>query len=162
MQSEKVNRGEQREMVLHFVNGRLQLDESTSVSSKFLTCFATVYSDENMGMAESSNVTIGYNEDQQVWVTVQNDEGRFEWGSWETERKVAVLFYVLAYEGEYLLFCSNKNFFCYSAIPQKDPRQNRDGRIPNAHMNATYHVLDELLRQTNQHTLKVLPVWFEG
>ena len=113
-------------------------------------------------MVEKSDVMIGYNAERQVWVTVQNDEGIFEWGSWENERKVTVLLYILSHEGEYLLFCSNKDFFCYSASPRKDPRQDRDGRLPNAHMTSTYHVLDELLRKTNKHVLKVLPIRYEG
>lgn len=150
-------RREQVDMVLHFVDGRLQLDESTSVSSGILTCLATVYSDETIGDAQDSDITIGYNEKQQVWVVVENAEGRFEWGNWVTERKVAVLFYLLTYDGEYLLFCNNKNFFCYLTVPRKDPRQDRNGRIPNTHMTSTYYVLDELLEQTNQHYLKTVP-----
>lgn len=163
MHSEKVDYGEkEKKMILHFVNGRLQLGDSTSVASGILTCLSTIYSDEDMGLAERSDVTIGYNADQQVWVTVQNDEGIFEWGSWENERKVTVLFYILSRKGEYLLFCSNKDFFCYSASPRKDPRQDRDGRLPNTHMTSTYHVLDELLRETNKHVLKVFPIRYEG
>lgn len=149
-------------MLLHFVNGRLQLRGSTGIASEILTCFATIYSDEDMGMVEKSDITIGYRDDQQVWVTVLNDEGIFEWGSWETEKKVAVLYYLLVREGEYLLFCSSTDFFCYSAVPRIDPRKDRDGRIANTHMLASYRVLDELLRQTNEHVLKILPIRLEG
>lgn len=163
MQSEEVNHGEKRqEVILRFVNGRLRLGDSTYVGSGILTCMATVYSDVDMGIAERSDVMIGYDADQQVWMTIRNDNDIFEWGSWENERKLTVLLYILSREGEYLLFCSNKDFFCYSAIPKKDPRQDRDGRISNTHMLASYRVLDELLRQTNQYYLKVLPTQLEG
>ena len=149
-------------MLLHFVNGRLQLHGSTGIAAEILTCMATIYSDLDMGIAERSDVTIGYDADQQVWLALRNDVGSFEWSSWETEKQVAVLFYILAREGEYLLFCSNQDFFCYSAIPKKDPRQDRDGRIANTHILASYRVLDGLLRQTNQYYFKVLPTHLEG
>lgn len=149
-------------MILHFVDGRLRLGDSTYVGSGILKCFSTIYSDENIGRVERSDLTIGYNAEKQVWVTVQNDNGIFEWSNWETERKVTVLLYILSHKGEYLLFCSNKDFFCYSAIPQKDPRQDRDGRIANANTITNYRVIDELLRQTNRYCLKVLPTLSKG
>lgn len=163
MQSEEVKHGEKRqEVILRFVNGRLRQGDSTYVGSGILTCMATIYSDMEMGVVERSDVTIGYDTDQQMWVAVHNDEGILEWSSWEAERKVTILLYILSREGEYLLFCSNKDFFCYSAIPKKDPRQDRDGRIANTHMLASYRVLDDLLRQTNQYYFKVLPTHLEG
>lgn len=151
------------DVILHFVNGRLQFDTRTCAPSGILVSFATIYSDEPIGEMECSDLTIGYNENQQVWVTIQNDSDEyFEWGNWESERKVAVLFYVLTYDSEYLLFCNNKDFFCYLTIPQKDPRRDRNGRIPNSHFQTTYHVLDKLLEQTNRNVLKMIPTWLEG
>lgn len=157
------NREQTGDMLLHFVNGNLRLDERTIVPSSVLHYKATIYSEEYIGEVEESDVTIGYNEDQQVWVTVESSDGSsFTWHNWETDRKVVILFYILTYDREYLLYCSNKNFFCYLTIPQKDPRQDRIGRIPNTHLNTTYQVLNELLNQTNPYLLKVIPRWFEG
>ncbi len=155
----KTNKRKQpEEIVLHFINGRLQLGEKTIVCSNIQNCFVTIYSDEIIGQIVGSDVVLGYNEGQQVWVSVKNCDGMcFVWGNWETERKVSILFYLLTYDGEYLMFCNNKDFFCYHAVPQKDPRQNLDRRVPNTHMIATYHVLNDLLGQTNVYSLKVLP-----
>ncbi len=151
-------RKQPEKVVLHFINGRLQSGEKTMVNLGIQNCLATIYSDEIIGQIEGSDILLGYNENQQVWVSVKNyDDMEFEWGNWETERKVSILFYLLTYDGEYLMFCNNKDFFCYHAVPQKDPRQNLDRRVPNTHMIATYHVLNDLLGQTNVYSLKVLP-----
>ncbi len=151
-------RKQPEKIVLHFINGRLQSGEKTMVNSGIQNCLATIYSDEIIGQIEGSDILLGYNENQQVWVSVKNyDDMEFEWGNWETERKVSILFYLLTYDGEYLMFCSNEHFFCYRTVPQKDPRQNFDRRIPNTHMTETYLVLDELLKLTNENLLKVLP-----
>lgn len=157
------NSREQTESIeLHFVNGKLQLDERTSVPSNVLSYKATLYSDEIIGCVDNSDVVIGYNERQQVWVIVKNGDGSsFTWDNWETDRKVAILFYILTYDREYLLFCSNEDFFCYLMIPKTDPRKDFNRRIPNTHLNTTYKVLDELLNQTNQFAFKCIPRRFE-
>lgn len=156
-------REQKDDVVMHFINGFMENDEKTSVSSPVLFYKATIYSDEYIGEIADSDIMIGYNENQQVWVTVKNSDGSsFAWDNWESDRKVTVLFYVLLYDREYLLYCSNTDFFCYLTIPKEDPRGNHIGRIPNTHLNATYKVLDELLTQTNQFFLKCKPRRIEG
>lgn len=157
------NREQTGDMLLHFVNGNLRLDGRTNVSSHVQLYKAAVYADEYIGEIVGSDLLIGYNENQQIWVEIENDDGNcFSWGNWDTDRKVIVLFYVLTEDGEYLLYGSNKDFFCYFTIPQVDPRQDRVTRIPNMHLNTTYQVLCELLKQTRKHEFKVIPRWFEG
>ena len=86
------------DMVLHFINGFMIMDERTAVSSPVLFYKATIYSDEHIGEITDSDIMIGYNENQQVWVTVRNSDGSsFEWDNRERDRKVTVLFYVLLY-----------------------------------------------------------------
>lgn len=161
--SDRNYREQTEDIVLHFVDGNLQLDERTNVASSVLSYKATLYSDEYIGKPEGSDAMIVYNENQEVWVAVKNsDEGSFTWSNWETERKVTVLFYVLTYDSEYLLYCSNKDFFCYLTIPKEDPRKDRIRRIPNTHFNTTYQVLDELLKQANKYSFKCIPKRFEG
>lgn len=151
------------DMTIHFINGFMTADEKTAVPSSVLFYKATIYSDEAIGEITDSDIKIGYNENQQVWVTVRNSDGSsFAWDNWERDRKVTVLFYVLMYDGEYLLYCSNTDFFCYLTIPKEDPRENHTGRIPNTHLDTTYKVLDELLIQTNQYFLKCKPRRTEG
>lgn len=151
------------DMVLHFINGFMIMDVRTAVSSPVLFYKATIYSDEHIGEITDSDIMIGYNENQQVWVTVRNSDGSsFEWDNRERDRKVTVLFYVLMYDREYLLYCSNIDFFCYLTIPKEDPRENHTGRIPNMHLDTTYKVLDELLIKTNRNYLKCRPGRVEG
>lgn len=157
------NRAQTENVVLHFTNGNLQFDERTSVPSNILGCKATIYSDEYIGVLVGSDATIGYNETKEVWVEVNDSDGnKFEWGSWEDDRKVAVLFYVLTYDREYLLYCNEEDFFCYLMIPKEDPRQEHTGRLPNTHLNTTYKVLDGLLKDTNEYVFKCVSKWFEG
>ena len=161
MKQNKENVEQSENIILHFVNGNLQLNESTSAKLHIQCYMATVYADEYIGKIEGSDAVIGYNEEGHVWVTVENADGnRFDWSNWYTgytDRKVIILFYVLAENREYLLYCDPKDFFCYLTIPEKDPRQDHMANIPNTHLNTTYHVLDELLQQTKQYSFKVIP-----
>ncbi len=50
-------------MVMHFINGFMQMDEKTSVASSVSFYMATIHSDEYIGEIKDSDVMIGYNDD---------------------------------------------------------------------------------------------------
>lgn len=150
------------DIILHFVNGNLVADSDKRTIPYIRNCMVTIYADEDIGIVDGSDIYIGYNDAQEVWIDVRNFDGSsFEWNNQETGREVVVLFYLLTLDREYLLFSSNKNFFCYLAMPKRDPRQDYTGRIPNTHFLTNYRVLNELLQQSKKHLLKCNPRNFD-
>lgn len=151
-----------KDIILHFVNGNLVADSDKRPIPYIRNCMATIYADEDIGIVDGSDIYIGYNDAQEVWIDVRNFDGSsFEWSNQETGREVVILFYLLTLDREYLLFSNNKKFFCYLAMPKRNPRQDHTGRIPNTHFLTNYWVLDELLQQSKKHLLKCNPRNFD-
>lgn len=149
--------GQGESMEMHFENGFMYPYKQTGILSTVQYYAATIYSDEYIGQVQGSEARIMYNENEQVGVFVESENGcRFCWNNREVDRNVAILAHVLLPDREYLLYSSNTDFFCYLIIPEDDPRQNHPEKITNTHFNATYRVLDKLLAQANPHVFKCM------